>query len=659
MKVLNASAVSSFTLVIGALAALPLMAQEGLSTYPSNGDPGFNPFADMLTNWSAATANPSSTAFSVPITNTTVRALQPSPDPGRAIRLPVIPREPEIRVPVRNPDVPDWIYESMSKMSVRDYERAQRLSMDIRTLQRDLSAHPALDLVSSFTDMAGAMAGALAGKNTRSAAPPGLERFGSNQPRQFGGTGRSQEIVNNWSRLNSSKAELSQIRKKYEIPPDLLPASRVSDRGTQPFEWQPLSSDRVIGNGLSPLGRGHNSFSASSSTSTSRPGDLGGVSFRSVRWVYLSEGDLNQPGGDWQARSFASVLQAIPSESEPGLAIGAASQLAADAFYTFLQVPDRDLWVNLHPGEPNRIISDALAGTIVGRVMLEADFQLKRDAGSLMQQAPYADAERQLIEAIIRRAGFDAEHDVRWASAGRVEISSETGTIFARETDQAILIEGIIFDVTFEQQSLDVRVGNNGQTAIHVSDDDRNALDALKQHYVRTALIQRVNHAPEYESLRAVFSSRVLADWYKRKRHSGGTLSELIDTRRLEGLTLTDGWRPFNLWEAYKRDYERGAIDGFGGVTLRRLPAFRTLPSYPNEAVAQLRNVLGSAGGSWHRGVYREASVYLAMNAPSPWATGAQWLVISILLAVSVVTEYRKRRLSALRLLNMRQRNNR
>ena len=46
---------------------------------------------------------------------------------------------------------------------------------------------------------------------------------------------------------------------------------------------------------------------------------------------------------------------------------------------TGLAVPDNKFWVNLNPWEQDRIIDGQLKQSEVGRIMLEADFQMKRD----------------------------------------------------------------------------------------------------------------------------------------------------------------------------------------------------------------------------------------------------------------------------------------
>lgn len=52
-------------------------------------------------------------------------------------------------------------------------------------------------------------------------------------------------------------------------------------------------------------------------------------------------------------------------------------------FLVGVSLPNESFWVNLRPDSPNNIIDEYLAQTDVGRVLLEADLQLKKDTASL------------------------------------------------------------------------------------------------------------------------------------------------------------------------------------------------------------------------------------------------------------------------------------
>ncbi|MFF3457019.1 hypothetical protein ACFYXH_22345 [Streptomyces sp. NPDC002730] len=55
------------------------------------------------------------------------------------------------------------------------------------------------------------------------------------------------------------------------------------------------------------------------------------------------------------------------------------AQLISDAFLTWLALTPDKFWVNLNPDEPNRVMDAQFGKTDAGRVLLEADLQMKHD----------------------------------------------------------------------------------------------------------------------------------------------------------------------------------------------------------------------------------------------------------------------------------------
>lgn len=102
--------------------------------------------------------------------------------------------------------------------------------------------------------------------------------------------------------------------------------------------------------------------------------DLGGVDFSSIQLNYISVSS-DQNGG-----TFSYVLKAKKAEEgDKIIDIEDATELSLNAFFIGLTLPDSKFWVNLDPSEPDRIMDEDLRNTDVGRIMLEADLQMKKD----------------------------------------------------------------------------------------------------------------------------------------------------------------------------------------------------------------------------------------------------------------------------------------
>ncbi|MBI4982588.1 MAG: hypothetical protein HZC15_05590, partial [Candidatus Omnitrophica bacterium] len=71
----------------------------------------------------------------------------------------------------------------------------------------------------------------------------------------------------------------------------------------------------------------------------------------------------------------------------PSNPITQATQDLMKYFYIGLTLPNDSFWVNLRPDSPDNIIDSLLAQTDIGRILLEADVQLKKDTASYTNPA--------------------------------------------------------------------------------------------------------------------------------------------------------------------------------------------------------------------------------------------------------------------------------
>jgi len=578
--------------------------------------------------------------------------------PARGNYTPYVPpSDPpsSIGPPQYNPDsgIPDWARNLGPNVSIDDSTKVQQLFQERHDLQKEISADPVGDLGKLIGDMAGTF-----GKAPADDVPLGEERLQQS------------------SRIDQINQELQQIFDRnniiaspHAVDPQPSQSSRppaaaddgdysvhVSDsapggaRGipahSTPFDWQSGWQNRFQ-DSLAPA-----DFQPLAAARA--PADPGGIDFRSLRWTYLSEDSFTRPG-QWSARTFACGLQAIQSAGGLKLSFPQALRLVTSSFFIFLALPDRDLWVNLHPAEPDRIIPPTLGRTDVGRIMLEADFQLKRDAGRLMRQEPFAGAERALARAVVRRHGLSAEASLRWGSTGRVEISSATSRVFARESDAGVLIEGVILDVVFEQKLFHVEAGDS-HGPLEISPTEWEEFLRLTRELIRPRLIRRVNEAPEYEPLREVFSARVLSDWYKRKQSGKGALARRIDGSEIDGFRSATPWDPRQLWLQFRRDYDNGVTRGFGGVSLQQMPRFERLPAHSGDGAMLLGKALLSAKGAWHRGVFRTGRILVAKQRPSRASTLFRWAIAGGLVSWLLLMSLRSRSPALLVLLGVKER---
>jgi len=172
-----------------------------------------------------------------------------------------------------------------------------------------------------------------------------------------------------------------------------------------------------------------------------------------------------------------------------------ASEVLIKYFLTSLAFPEDDLWVNLSPEEPNRIIPDGLAKTDMGQVMLAQDYLLKQMASQLMNpETPSGEAFWNEIfnrqDGRFINTGVDLASRV-WIKPGSVTIIQESGQMKILESRLEVMLE-------------------------HSDDAQNKIFEQAFRHMILPRLAEIVNTSRAFAPLRQVYHSFLLAAWYQR-----------------------------------------------------------------------------------------------------------------------------------------------
>ena len=79
------------------------------------------------------------------------------------------------------------------------------------------------------------------------------------------------------------------------------------------------------------------------------------------------------------------------------------TKVLMEYFQIGLALPNEKFWVNLRPDAPNQMIDPELEKTDMGKVMLEADLQLKRDTAQAT--SPQTNEGKAYWDKLYKRAG--------------------------------------------------------------------------------------------------------------------------------------------------------------------------------------------------------------------------------------------------------------
>ena len=110
-------------------------------------------------------------------------------------------------------------------------------------------------------------------------------------------------------------------------------------------------------------------------------GVLGGVDFSTLELRYIADTDYSGTGVRY---AFAANTQ---TGTAPSFGGEDNAYMASDSFFVWMSLPPQSFTVNLMPNEPDRIIDAQFGRTDAGRILLEADFTMKRATARLIDPA--------------------------------------------------------------------------------------------------------------------------------------------------------------------------------------------------------------------------------------------------------------------------------
>ncbi|HEX6684790.1 MAG TPA: hypothetical protein VF062_18440 [Candidatus Limnocylindrales bacterium] len=270
----------------------------------------------------------------------------------------------------------------------------------------------------------------------------------------------------------------------------------------------------------------------------------GGVDFTTMELRYV------QDTGDGAGLEYAFNTEDLPDEevSAGGLEV---AQLSSDAFFTWLALPASAFWVNLNPGEPDRIIDPKLGSTDAGRVLLEADLTMKKVAVNFTNPssalgAQFWDSLRQgpaqpLIPCFAVR---------NWIVPGPATVRENGGQLYILEAPLKVMSAPIGEELP------------PGTSFDACRDDPPDIIEHNQRMW--TSLIQpkveeAVNTSAQFEDLRRVYLSRVAAEWI-RQRSSGRTtaFSGIIGSEDVSKWPSRVPWDPREVFQRYLKSVNEG-----------------------------------------------------------------------------------------------------
>ncbi|MBU0547831.1 MAG: hypothetical protein KKH57_03625 [Candidatus Omnitrophica bacterium] len=223
-------------------------------------------------------------------------------------------------------------------------------------------------------------------------------------------------------------------------------------------------------------------------------------------------------------------------------------------FFVGISIPNDSFWVNLRPDAEDNIIDDYLAKTDIGRIMLEVDLQLKKDTAKAT--SPQTPEGREYWNKLYQKAEelFGSE-SITIPTLTRPWIVPDE--IVIRETTGSAYVYKATLKVMLEQDYL------KNDTVYNFKDDRLKQLNEYSSQLIRELIIPKltkeVNTSKRYATLRQVYYSLILAQWFKaRFSGKGDTYSRIIDRKELTNLVSNEPWSKAAYFQAYQKSFKDG-----------------------------------------------------------------------------------------------------
>ncbi|MDO8747585.1 MAG: hypothetical protein Q7J72_00495 [Candidatus Omnitrophota bacterium] len=219
-----------------------------------------------------------------------------------------------------------------------------------------------------------------------------------------------------------------------------------------------------------------------------------------------------------------------------------------------LTLPNDKFWVNLRPDAEDQIIDPDLEKTDIGKILLEADLQLKKDTAGFT--SPQTAEGKQYWDKLYKKAGelFGSENITIPTITRPWIVPNE---VIIHYTDNSAYLYKASLKVMLEQDYL------KDSAAYNFKDERLRQLNEYSSQLIREQIIPKlskeVNTAKRYCQLRQVFYSLALAQWFKDKfRGTRGQYARMINSMDLSGLSSLKEWSKTNYFNEYRESFQNG-----------------------------------------------------------------------------------------------------
>ena len=280
-------------------------------------------------------------------------------------------------------------------------------------------------------------------------------------------------------------------------------------------------------------------------------------SFRPTQLRYFSYNNLNN--------SFRILLDKGDTKDIKDSQLKEQAKELMDYFLIGVTLPNDAFWVNLRPDSPDNIINPELEQTSLGKILLEADLQLKKDTAS--RTSPQTPEGKAYWDKLYKKAGelFGTENITiptltrPWIVPGEIIVrEGQDSAYIYKATLKVMLEEDYLKSPSHKVTKSPANLEQYSFKDVRLQELNEYSTQLIKELII-PKLTQEVNSSQRYVKLRQVYYSLVLSRWFKmRFTGKSGQYADLIDRHDLTNLTAQEPYDKLTYFKQYQESFAQG-----------------------------------------------------------------------------------------------------
>jgi hypothetical protein len=229
-------------------------------------------------------------------------------------------------------------------------------------------------------------------------------------------------------------------------------------------------------------------------------------------------------------------------------------------FFLGITLPPDEFWVNLNPIQPDKIVSPRLGITDMGKVLLDADLQLKKDSACFTDPRTsigkeyWQELNTRLQKQGLTTAQVPASTRV-WIIPGKARIQRDEDKVTIVDSKLKVCLESEYLS----SSSLRAPKGRSNLKHYNKQETIEDCSSQAFKEIILPKLEEEVNFGQNYAQLRQVYSSLILSQCYKQKYYNKKNFySQSIHQARLVGLCSKEDWEQDKFFQAYLASHKQG-----------------------------------------------------------------------------------------------------